>query len=174
MKKKKTLLQKWNELNVDLQGYFGTKALILCGIILAEVLIDLSTRNSEIFFFLLTITLFYICWIGFFLIMAFKDKILMFEGICEKVSVKKKEINRPIAKNRVMTEIYGKSTVTMVISITNEGVTEEAKFVVPVPGNTDIEENYVIRVYTLESSIITKNDNTFEITNPLLVKIARN
>lgn len=174
MKEKKTLLQRWNELNVDLQGYFGTRALILLGIILAEVVIDVSTKNLEIILFFLAITLFYICWVGFFLIMAFKDKILMFEGICEKVSIKKKEFNRPIAKNKVAAEIYGKSTVTMTISVTNEDVLEEAKFIVPVPGNTDIEENFVIRAYTLESSIITKNENTFEITNPLLVKIARN
>lgn len=172
MKKKQFL--KWKEINSDLQSFFLIRLLGLSLIFIAEVVIDISTKNRDVAIFLLAITVFYILWEGFFFFMAIQDKILVFEGVCEKKRISKREISNPIIKSKQPYELYGKSSLTMSISITDEtGQNNVAKFLVPIPANTEIEEQNTVRVYCLESSVFKRNDNSFEITNPLIVKSIR-
>ncbi len=84
----------------------------------------------------------------------------IYEGVCSKVNVKKHEI--PNLFKRRVTEIYGYSTITIKMGTDN--------IVVPISANTSIEEGNMIRVHSLKISLVKKNDNTYEITNPLLIK----
>ncbi len=165
-------MNKWSNLSPDLQNYFVKHTLILILLIVAEIPIDLTTKEKDITLFFFVITIAYASWIIFFMIKAFNELILLFEGICESVSIVRKDIRKPLSKSAALS-LYGKSTMTMSI-VNDDGINiDEAKFIVPIPGNSKMQAGNTVRVYSIESSIISINDNTFEITNPLIVKVSK-
>lgn len=177
MKKKLTINQptyKWQELTADMQSYFIVRAIGIIIALIAGIIFGFAVKNAQITLFYYLITLAYILWAGNVYLKAIYDKIYIYEGTCEKKSLKKASINGKFLKRPIFT-LYGKCNATMVIEQVNEdGETEIAKFIVPIGYEYDIDETNVLRVYAFENSIIPKNDNTFIITNPLIVKVAKN
>jgi len=179
MEKKLSINQptyKWQDLTIDIQNYFIVRVIGIIIALIVGIFFGFTVKNAQITFFYYAITILYTLWTGNVYLKAIYDKIYIYEGICEKKSLKKTSvnINGKFIKRSLFT-LYGRCNATMVIENVNEdGKTEIAKFIVPIGYEYDIDETNMLRVYAFENSILPKNDNTFIITNPLIVKVAKN
>ena len=165
---------KWQELTPDIQNHFIIRAIGTGIALIAGIFFGFMVKDLQMILFYYLIVALYMAWAGHAYLCAIYDKIYIYEGVCEKKHLNKTTFNSMVMKRPSLT-IYGKCNATMVVEHTTEdGETEVAKFIVPIGYGYDIEESNVLRVYTFENSVIPKNENTFIITNPLIVKVAKN
>lgn len=166
---------KWKHLEVDLQNFFLTRVIGIITALIVGIIFAFSVKRASIILFYYAVVGVYTLWIGYIYSMAVYGKIYVYEGVCEKKNLKVTSVNRPIRRTKQWFSIYGKCDATMIIGRMNENSEyEEAKFIVPIGYNYDVDETNTLRVYTFQNSVIRKNENTYLITNPLIVKVSKN
>lgn len=164
MKKEKERLLKWEDLPSELQNYFLIRlGLSICFFVILIIFAALTRMwetvlAAALIYFLYFITKMYLY------IQIKRNKVLKYEGICEKKNVRNREIN-PGRRKKALFTFYGSSDIIVAI--------EDAKFIIPVGSGFDAEEGYLIRTYALSSDIIKKNSNTYLINSPILVNVMK-
>lgn len=155
---------KWNELYPELQNYFMIRYICVVLGIVFVIIFMFWTKLYKPGLFLLGACILYLCYVAYIYYMCITQKLYVFEGICESLSLKKKDINI-LSKKNPMFSIYGNSSLTMVI--------DDKKFIVPISYNFSGEEGNTIRVFVLKGDVYEKTENAYLINNPLLVKIIK-
>ena len=84
------------------------------------------------------------------------------EGVCEESNKSMKEIGLSVVNKK----IYGRSN----IRIKNNGKTYE----IPVAHSSKIKEGNNVRVYTNESGVYQRDEDTYIIPNPIFVSLRKN
>lgn len=153
---------KWNDLPLELKNFFLCKLMIIISAVVAAIIFTIWSRLYAPGLFLMTICLVYAAYIGYMYYMTVTERMYIFEGVCESVSLKRTDLN--IVK-RNAASIYGNSTVTILI--------KDCKFVIPVPYNFSGEVGNTVRVYVLNGNVYEKTENSYTVNNPMLVKIVK-
>lgn len=162
---------KWADLAKELQEHFIQVGMITIAGVIIEIMLLIFVKEKQVALLFLIGLLGYVLWKAYYYLQAISGNILTFIGVVESVDINEKSINGPITQRPKYT-LYGKSSVVMSIKRTNEaGVTEEAKFIVPTSANFGANPGNTLIVFALKNSVFKKNNNTFNITNPILVKI---
>lgn len=111
------------------------------------------------------------CYLGSVLLLltqTLKGKLLVYEGVYADKKGKAHSLKVPMAKKPLITS-YSYSYLTLNIEVDGE----EQKIEVPCNFGFVAEEGNVIRVYTRNTGIYEKNENTIVINNPIIVKVIK-
>lgn len=158
----------WNTIPKELQSYFAPRFFISILAMLIFAILLIVGRQKEFWAVLAVISLVSFLYFYYLYIQVKRQKILIYEGICESVNIRVKEFNRisrwthkPV---NVLT-VYGNSHIVITI--------RDKKFIIPVNANFVCSEGNLIRVYTLDTDIYEKGENAFLINRPMLVYVAK-
>lgn len=157
---------RWENFPYEVQQYLAVRFfLIVLGYI--AILFFLVTTHilsaGILFFTVLTVYLFFQI---HFYYQIINRQIIVYTGICEKKNTPSVDIVNPFSLlNKSLFRTYGHCTVTLLIG--------NNKLLVPVSAGFVVENGNEVRVYTHVRDVIKRNDNTYAINNPFIVKVSK-
>ena len=163
------LKERWKSLDQEIRDYFFWKAVILGLTLLAAVLAYFFVYVKSVSVLLLVIFITYGLWMLYLFAEGMCGNIYVYEGTCLKKNERMFEVKTGIKKP---IPIYGRTTA--VIQVTDNDNGTSANIIIPVGYSYDIRKGYVVRVYATKNSLITKNENTFALPSPILIRVAKN